>query len=55
MPVSINLSLFCFQIFVNIVEEAGWSKMIPHEVCGAHFVSWNDSIFSGAAAGVLHQ
>lgn len=37
------------------VEEVDWLEMIPHEVYGAHFVSWSDSIFSGLRPGAIYQ
>ncbi|KAG7242075.1 hypothetical protein INR49_024121 [Caranx melampygus] len=42
-------------IAADIVEEVDRSEMIPHEVYGAHFVSWSDSIFSGLRRGAVHQ
>lgn len=39
----------------DIVEEVDRSEMIPHEVYGAHFVSWSDSIFSCLRPGVVYQ
>lgn len=46
---------FCLQIPVNVVDAVDWSEMIPHEVYGADFVSWNDSVFSGVVADPVHQ
>ncbi|TDH11883.1 hypothetical protein EPR50_G00065340 [Perca flavescens] len=39
----------------DIVEEVDRSEMIPHEVYGAHFVSWSDTIFSGVRPGAVYQ
>lgn len=47
--------LFCRQIPVDVVEELNQSEMIPHEVLGAHSLSWSDPIYCGLRSGTVYQ
>ncbi|KAG7474655.1 hypothetical protein JOB18_013996 [Solea senegalensis] len=42
-------------ITADIVDELHPPEMIPHEVYGAHFVSWSNTIFSGLRPDAFHK